>query len=354
MTARDTFGVGTRIALPVSLPCSSGRHLATAFAAPVSVTTMLRGTSSAAAFLLVVVVDQVLVVREGVDRLDVPAVDLELVVDRLQHRHDRVGRTGGRREDLARLCHAVVVHTVDDVRDVALAGCGQNDLRGAGNQMLGEILFGPPLACCRRRLHPGCRTSSSRTPRAVRIDHVDEIAVDDQRVVLVIDGHLSGEGAVDRVTAEQARTLSEVVVATGADDDRAQAQVVAAAPSCRRGCARRGDRSDRSRRARRPAGCRAGSSCPSRCRRARPSRSPRSSRPWRRHWSRDCRGRCVPGRGRGARPRRGAGRCRGADRLLDVDPRNPVEFEDLEGRFIDERVAENRDDHAAVAGRARR
>ena len=39
--AIDTFGVGTRIELPVSLPSSSGRALATAFAAPVSVRTML-------------------------------------------------------------------------------------------------------------------------------------------------------------------------------------------------------------------------------------------------------------------------------------------------------------------------
>ena len=38
----DTLGVGTRIALPVSLPSSWGSTLATAFAAPVSVITMLR------------------------------------------------------------------------------------------------------------------------------------------------------------------------------------------------------------------------------------------------------------------------------------------------------------------------
>ncbi|MNG31631.1 hypothetical protein D3C84_1174700 [compost metagenome] len=38
--AIDTFGVGTRIALPVSLPASSGRALAAAVAAPVSVMTM--------------------------------------------------------------------------------------------------------------------------------------------------------------------------------------------------------------------------------------------------------------------------------------------------------------------------
>ena len=39
--AMDTFGVGTRIELPVSLPSSSGSALATALAAPVSVMTML-------------------------------------------------------------------------------------------------------------------------------------------------------------------------------------------------------------------------------------------------------------------------------------------------------------------------
>ena len=40
--ARDTLGVGTRMALPVNLPLSSGSALATALAAPVLVITMLR------------------------------------------------------------------------------------------------------------------------------------------------------------------------------------------------------------------------------------------------------------------------------------------------------------------------
>ncbi|CSC45037.1 Uncharacterised protein [Vibrio cholerae] len=39
--AIDTFGVGTRIELPVSLPVNSGSALATALAAPVSVSTIL-------------------------------------------------------------------------------------------------------------------------------------------------------------------------------------------------------------------------------------------------------------------------------------------------------------------------
>ncbi len=38
----DTFGVGTRIALPVSLPFRTGSALETALAAPVSVITMFR------------------------------------------------------------------------------------------------------------------------------------------------------------------------------------------------------------------------------------------------------------------------------------------------------------------------
>src|SRR5690606_28337502 len=41
--AMDTFGVGTRMALPVSRPFSSGSALATALAAPVSVITMFSG-----------------------------------------------------------------------------------------------------------------------------------------------------------------------------------------------------------------------------------------------------------------------------------------------------------------------
>ena len=38
--AIETLGVGTRIALPVSLPSNSGKALATALAAPVSVITI--------------------------------------------------------------------------------------------------------------------------------------------------------------------------------------------------------------------------------------------------------------------------------------------------------------------------
>src|SRR5690625_4266492 len=41
-TAMETFGVGTRMALPVSLPSNSGSALETAFAAPVSVKTMFK------------------------------------------------------------------------------------------------------------------------------------------------------------------------------------------------------------------------------------------------------------------------------------------------------------------------
>ena len=96
----ETSGMGTRIELPVSCPVSSGSALATALAAPVSVMTMLSGGGAAAAVGLVVVVDQVLVVGEGVDGLDVAVHDAEAVVDRLQRRDDGVGGAGGRGEDL--------------------------------------------------------------------------------------------------------------------------------------------------------------------------------------------------------------------------------------------------------------
>lgn len=42
MPAIDTLGVGTRMALPVSSPASAGSAFATALAAPVDVSTMLR------------------------------------------------------------------------------------------------------------------------------------------------------------------------------------------------------------------------------------------------------------------------------------------------------------------------
>lgn len=40
--ARDTLGVGTRTALPVSFPASSGRIFSVVFVAPVSVIIILR------------------------------------------------------------------------------------------------------------------------------------------------------------------------------------------------------------------------------------------------------------------------------------------------------------------------
>ena len=42
MIAIETFGIGTRTALPVNFPASSGTALTTALAAPVSVKTMFK------------------------------------------------------------------------------------------------------------------------------------------------------------------------------------------------------------------------------------------------------------------------------------------------------------------------
>ena len=56
--------------------------------------------AAATAIALVEVVDQVLVVGVGVNGLHVTIDDAELVVDRLQHRHDGVGGAGRGGEDL--------------------------------------------------------------------------------------------------------------------------------------------------------------------------------------------------------------------------------------------------------------
>ena len=64
--------------------------------------------------------------------------------------------------------------------------------------------------------------------RVVRVDDLDQRAVREDRVRLLVDLDRSGERAVHRVAAQQARALDEVVVAALAHDDRAQAQAVAA------------------------------------------------------------------------------------------------------------------------------
>jgi hypothetical protein len=91
----DTFGVGTRIALPVSLPVELRQHLGDGLGGAGLGDHHVQRRARPAAVGLVIVVDQVLVVGVGMHRLDVAVGNAELIVDGLQGRHDGVG--GARR-----------------------------------------------------------------------------------------------------------------------------------------------------------------------------------------------------------------------------------------------------------------
>ncbi len=135
------------MALPVSLPCSSGSALATALAAPVPRDDHVQGRGTAAAIALVEVVDQVLVIGEGVHGLNVAVDDPELVVDGFQHRRNGIGGAGCRGDDLVIIGDVPVVDAVDDVLQLTLARCSEQHTGSTvALQVLGETLGVAPAA----------------------------------------------------------------------------------------------------------------------------------------------------------------------------------------------------------------
>ena len=77
----ETSGVGTRIALPVSLPCELWQGLGHRLGGTGFGDDHVQRGRTAAAIALVEVVDQVLVVGERVHGFHVPVDDAELVVE---------------------------------------------------------------------------------------------------------------------------------------------------------------------------------------------------------------------------------------------------------------------------------
>src|ERR1043166_8851502 len=117
----ETFGVGTRTLMPSNLPLSSG--------------------SARAPKVFVRQVEQLLVVRVGVDRRHLRGLDAEILVDDFGDGREAVGRAGGVRDDLVR--RRVVSRLVDaeDDRDVlALGGRADDDLLDGAAQVLARVL----------------------------------------------------------------------------------------------------------------------------------------------------------------------------------------------------------------------
>ena len=185
---------------------------------------------AAATLALVEVVDEVLVVGEGVDRLDVAADDAVLVVDDLERRDDGIGRARGGGDDVGVADHRVV-DAAHDVGQATLAGGGEEHAGDArALQVLGETQLVAPLAGVvddDRVVDAVLGVVDARG--AVGVDDLDERAVGEDRVVVLVDRDRAGEGAVDRVAAQQAGALGQVVVGALAHDDGAQPQAVAGA-----------------------------------------------------------------------------------------------------------------------------
>jgi hypothetical protein len=124
-----------------------------------------------------------------------------------------------------------VVDAVHDVLQRALARRGQENPGNAGaREVLRQAFFVAPFA--RVVDNDGVVDAVPRvidTGRVSGVDHLDERAIGEDGVILLIDGDRALERAVHRVAAQQTGTFHQVVGGTTAHDDRTQAQALAAA-----------------------------------------------------------------------------------------------------------------------------
>ena len=186
----------------------------------------VEGGGAPSAIALVEVVDEVLVVRERVHRLDVPPLDPVRLVERREHRGDRVRRARGGRQDRVVLPDRVAVDPVDDVLDPARSGGREQD---AGDALRAQVLPEPGLVAPAagvvhddRVVDPVGRVVDRC--RVVGVDHADEGAVREDRLLLLVDLDRALERPVDGVAPQEARALAQVGVAALAHDDRPQPQ----------------------------------------------------------------------------------------------------------------------------------
>eukprot|EP00754_Rhynchopus_humris_P023770 Rhum_TRINITY_DN14848_c17_g1::Rhum_TRINITY_DN14848_c17_g1_i1::g.122774::m.122774 len=220
---RHTHGVRRQLVLQV------GDHLRHGRAGTGRRDDHVDGGGAATARLLVHVVQQVLVVRVGVDGLDVPLQHLEAVVHNLQHRADGVGGARGRREDVLLVqAEGVLVDAVHDVRHT-LARRGQQHLRAPVRLQVTlqrlAVGVGTRVVDDKCVVDAVCLVVS--VLRVLREDHLHDLPVHDDRLVLVVHLHRPLERAVYRVVLQQRRPLRQVLRRVAARHDRAQAQLLA-------------------------------------------------------------------------------------------------------------------------------
>ncbi len=138
----ETFGVGTRMATPSSLPLSSGSTRPIALAAPVEVGIIDSAAARAAVEILVHGVERRLVAGIGVDRGHEAVLDADRVVEHLGDRREAVGGAGGVGDDLVVLGQLVVVDAVDDGEVGAVGRRRDQHALGAGGQMRRGLVLG--------------------------------------------------------------------------------------------------------------------------------------------------------------------------------------------------------------------
>ena len=109
-----TFGTGTLIEAPSSLPFSSGRTRPTALAAPVEVGIRLMAAARARYGILVQRVHRALVAGIGVHRGHVAVLDADRLVQHVRHRREAIGGAGGVGDDVVLLRQLLVIDAIDD------------------------------------------------------------------------------------------------------------------------------------------------------------------------------------------------------------------------------------------------
>ena len=123
-----------------------------------------------------------------------------------------------------------IVDAVDDVLQIALARCSQQDAGNAlGGQVLGQAsLIAPAAGVVHHDGVVDAMCGVVNGGRVVRVDDLDQGAVGEDRAVFLINGDRAFEAAVDRVAAQQRSALDDVIIRALADHDGTQAQAVAA------------------------------------------------------------------------------------------------------------------------------
>ena len=196
----------------------------------------VQGGAAATTLLLVVVVQEVLVVGVAVDGLDVALHDAEVLQHDLEAGHDGVGGAAGSREDLFVLkVECVLVDTINDIRDVALAGSGE--------QHLADTL-GLEVTRQRLTIAEGARIVDEQgivdaifgvveVLWVLGFEEEDLLSVDHHGVFALDGGAHTVEVTVHRVGTEQVDTLGDVLRRVLTGDDGAHTQSVATASHLR-------------------------------------------------------------------------------------------------------------------------